>query len=108
MQRLQEALRAREEAHVRALLALQLRDVERQFAAPEVDAIPVESALLGDETRRERRASRLQRQLVAPRIALGQHFQPEIVVEAQIEQRAVHVEQDGVDLVPARQRRIAP
>ena len=43
---------ARQKTHVRAHLAFQLRDVERQLAAPEIAAVPVEGALLGDETRR--------------------------------------------------------
>jgi len=30
-------------------------------------------------------------------VALGQVFEPEVVVEVQVEQGAVHVEQDGVD-----------
>ena len=89
---------------MRAHFALQLRDVQRQLATPEVDAVPVERALLGDEARRERRAGCLQRQRVTLGVALGHDFQPEIVIEAQVEQRAVHVEQHGVDFVPARHR----
>ena len=103
VQRLQKLLCPGQESHVLAHFAFQLGDVERQLAAPEVDAVPVERPLLGDEARLECRASGLQRQLVTLGVALGQHFQPEIVVEAQIEQRAVHVEQDGVDLVPTWQ-----
>ena len=70
VQRLQEPLGTRQKAHVRAHFALQLRDVERQLAAPEIDAVPVECSLLGDEQWREPRARRLQRQVVAPRVAL--------------------------------------
>jgi hypothetical protein len=33
-------------------------------------------------------------------VALRQVGEPEVVVEVQVEQRAVHVQQDGVDLVP--------
>ena len=53
VQRLQEPLGTRQEAHVRAHFALQLRNVERQLAAPEIDAVPVQRSLLGDEQRRE-------------------------------------------------------
>lgn len=33
-------------------------------------------------------------------VALGQVFQPEMVVEVQIQQRAVHVQQNGIDVGP--------
>ncbi len=35
-------------------------------------------------------------------VALRQVGEPEVVVEVQVEQGAVHVQQDGVDLVPGQ------
>nr|GFD07834.1 hypothetical protein [Tanacetum cinerariifolium] len=37
-------------------------------------------------------------------IALGQVLQPEMVVEVQVEQRSVHIQQNGVDIAPGQRR----
>src|SRR5687768_6351607 len=36
-------------------------------------------------------------------ISFGQKLQPEVIVKSQVEQRAVHVEQYGIDGFPGRQ-----
>ena len=41
-------------------------------------------------------------------IALGQVFEPEVVVEVQVEQGAVHIQQHGVDGVPGQQHGKCP
>ncbi len=45
------------------------------------------------------------RQTVLARVPLGHDFEPEVVVEREIEQRAVHVDEHGVDARSNRQRR---
>ena len=78
-------------------LFLELHNIEREFATPEVEAIPVEGAgvtfVMGGEMRACDLRSKTVKLCIAPRHVL----KPEVVVEVQIEQGAVHVEKDGID-----------
>jgi hypothetical protein len=88
-------------------LVFQRGDIELELATPEIGAVPVERSLPCSEARAQRSVRFGERDRVMPREPLGNDLQPEIVVEAQIEQRAIHIEQDGIDLGPgSRARRL--
>jgi hypothetical protein len=86
-------------------LLFQQRDVEVELLAPVVDAVPGHRALdrAGALGKHGTRVGERQRVTlgVTPRHVL----EPEVVVEMQIEQRAVHVQQQRADLLPVDQRR---
>src|SRR5690606_8876918 len=96
----QTLLRARQKTDVLAQLVLQSCDIELEGSAPIVRAIPVERSLLGGEQGRQNFLRALDADAAALRIALGNGLAPEIVVETQVEERAVHVEQHRVDAGP--------
>ncbi|MFO1467299.1 MAG: DEAD/DEAH box helicase [Steroidobacteraceae bacterium] len=96
----QELLGLRQELDLFVHAALDVRDVEPEFAAPVVDAIPVERAHGGAELRREDLAGTRRRETVRARVVRRHQFLPEPGVEAQVEQRTVHVEQHGIDARP--------
>ncbi|MEX0898316.1 MAG: hypothetical protein WD944_02465 [Steroidobacteraceae bacterium] len=83
--------------------ALQGHDVERQRLAPEIDAIPVERALRRLEDGAHQAPRLVERHVPALGVAPRQELFPEMHVPAEIKQRAVHVEQDGVDRSPVRE-----
>src|SRR5690606_33767162 len=83
-----------------AHLPLQLGDVELQLLAPVVDAVPVEGAPLGVEQGGQLRPRGGPVEAVALGVAGRQVLLPEVVVEVEVEQGAIHVEQDGVDGAP--------
>ena len=94
---IEEVRRAGQVADVRAHLGLQRGDVEAEFLAPVIDAVPVQRAALGVEARLQLREGRdrVEPALRAPPVR--QRLEPEQVVEAQVEDRAVHVEANGFD-----------
>ncbi len=83
-------------------LVLEFADRQVQFPAPEIQAVPVELAGVFAEQRLEHGVGFGATEAIAFGIALGQVFQPEVVVEVQVEQGAVHVEQHGVDGGPGQ------
>ena len=87
-------------------LAVRFRacDVQPQLAAPVIDAIPVQRAFAGPEAGRADAPSRRLDVEAARRCAYsaGMTLEPEVVVERQIEQRAVEIEQNGIYVVPRR------
>ena len=83
---------------------LEAHDVQLQLGLPEIHRIPVEGAGAGVKARHQFLASAARRQAARRGIALRQMHLPEMVVEIQVEQGAVHVEQDAVDARPVEQR----
>jgi hypothetical protein len=92
----------RQPGDVVAHRALEHRDVERERAAPVVDAVPVERAVGPVENRPHQAMRLVDRDAAARCEPARQYFLPEQLVESEIEQRAVHVEQHGVDRLPVR------
>ena len=78
-------------------LAVERGDIDPQFPAPVVDAIPVERALLGGKHRFELLLGGNDGDRIRSRIFAGHQLAPEMIVEPEIEDRAVHVEQHGID-----------
>ena len=83
-----------------AQFALERRDVETQFVAPVIHAVPVERAALRLEPRLELGHGRLVIEAARCTPAARQHLEPEQVVEMQVEHGAVHVETHPVDAGP--------
>ena len=77
-----------------------LLDVQLQFAGPEVDTVPVQLTVHGAVLVTEHRPGRLGADADFGTVGGGHQLFPEIVVEVQIEQRAVHVKHDGIDFCP--------
>ena len=99
-------LPAKEQLGVRAQgdqvgdLTLEFADRQFQLAAPEVRAVPVQRAGVLAKQRQQLGLGQRQTDAMVLGITLRQVLEPEVIVEMQIEQGAVHVQQDGVDLVP--------
>ena len=81
-------------------LLLELRDVEAELARPVVHTVPVERALGFFVARHQLGLRGLEGERVFLGVAPRHVLQPEVVVVVQVEQRAVHVEQHGVDFFP--------
>jgi hypothetical protein len=96
----QEMTSHRQPRDLVACRPLQCGNIEGKCAAPVFDAVPVERPVgrLGD--RLHEPACLVDRQVPAFCNTPRQEFLPETVVEAQVEQRAVHVEQHRVDGQP--------
>ena len=77
--------RARQEPNVLAVLALQRLQIETEIACPVIEAVPVERADLGCETRRERGSRLRNGHTVLVRIAFRYDIEPEVIVEREIE-----------------------
>ena len=99
-QRLEEVRHVRVHVDEVGDFLLQAGDVELQFARPVIHAVPVQRAGLGAVDVGEAAARHGRRQAVALGIADGDMLLPEMVVEMQVEQRPIHVEEDGVEAVP--------
>ena len=84
--------------------ALEGHDIQRQFPGPVIQAIPGQRAFHRPGTGRHLGASLVERHLVALGVARRHQFPPELVVEPQIQQGAVHVEQDGANQRPGQPR----
>jgi hypothetical protein len=100
----QKLFRSRQESHLRQRLALDAADVELQFTRPIFDAIPLQRSLHLDELRRQQPLSFRGPKTVGGRVTAGDQFQPKPIVEAQVEQCAVHIEQHRVDGRPVDRR----
>ncbi len=96
----QELLRARQPADALAGRTLQCRHIEPQLAAPVIHAIPVQRALAGAKAWLQLLARLVGSKGARRAIHRGQVVPPEVGVEGEVEQRAIEVEQDGVDLIP--------
>ncbi|MNF95434.1 hypothetical protein D3C84_781860 [compost metagenome] len=83
-------------------LALEVADRQLEFAAPEIRAVPVELAGVLMEQRQQLGIGQCAADTVVLGIALRQVLHPEVIIEVQVEQGAVHVEQHGVDLGPGQ------
>jgi hypothetical protein len=99
-QGIEEFGRPIEVADLCAHLVFEGWNIEPQFIAPVIDAIPLERAPPGIEARLQRRQRRSQVQSARLAPQSRHRFEPEQVVEAQVEHRAVHVEAHGVDALP--------
>lgn len=84
-------------------ILLQQGEVKIQLTAPEIHAVPVELSLL---------AAKACNQVVAGSVGIHAVFlaiddrymvQPEMVVEIEVEQRTIHIQQDGVYTLPVNQ-----
>ena len=83
-------------------LLLEGSDVEPQRFAPVIHAVPVEGAADGLVVRLDLHSGLGQRQAEPLGIALGYQLLPEVVVKMEIDQGAIHIEQDSVYLVPGQ------
>src|SRR5579859_5158849 len=93
----QELLRVGQHLDQVLHLPLQGHDVHVQLPGPVLQGIPGERALHSPETRHERLQGGLGRQAVALAEAQRQVLQPEMVVEMQVQERAVHVQENRMD-----------
>ena len=80
--------------------AFQGNDVEFELGGPVIGAIPVQAVLFALEALMQGAAAGLGFDLVQLRETLGQMVLPEVVVEVEVEQGAVHIEENGVDGAP--------
>src|SRR5690606_38040289 len=83
-------------------LSLHLANRQVQFAGPEVQAIPAQLALMRVEQRAQLQLGHGEAGAVQFGIALGQKFEPEVIIEMQVQQGAVHVQQDSIDSGPGQ------
>ncbi|QHB25576.1 hypothetical protein TCK1_230 [Pseudomonas monteilii] len=102
--RRQESVGIRPQGNQVGDFLLQLANRQAQLAAPEVQAIPVQRAGIAFEQRLQLHFRHGPAYSVQLGIALGQVLQPEAVVVVQVEQGAVHVQQDGIDGRPGKNR----
>ncbi|MNI49893.1 hypothetical protein D3C73_1045310 [compost metagenome] len=85
--------------------SFQFQFAHRQFqlGAPEVQAIPLQLPGIAFEQRLQLHFGHGPTHAVQVGVTLGQVLEPEVVVEVQVQQRAVHVQQNGVDVAPRQQ-----
>src|SRR5690606_10347230 len=102
LQRLEEQVRIRPQLDEVRHLALELDDRQIQLPGPEVQTIPVHLPLDPVHQWMDALLRPFQRLPVPGRIATGQILDPEMVVEMQIQQGAIHVQQDGIDGIPVQ------
>ncbi|MDT4872257.1 hypothetical protein FQZ97_1074330 [compost metagenome] len=83
----------------------QLQFAHRQFqlGAPEIQAIPLQLAGVALEQRLQLHLGHRPAHAMQFGVALGQVFEPEMVVVMQVQQGAVHVQQNRIDLMPGQQ-----
>ena len=104
-QQVKEVRGAVEVADLVAQFVLERRDVEPEFVAPVIHAVPVERAALRVEPRPQLRHRRVVIEAACLAPAPRQHLEPEQVVEMQVEHGAVHVEAHDVDAGPVGDRK---
>src|SRR5690606_36558287 len=97
----QEARRARQITDQMPVTSFQRDEIELQLRAPMLEAIPRERARDALLARRELALRGVESEPVPLSVAGRHELAPEEIVEREIEQRAVHVDQHGIDLVPA-------
>ncbi len=89
-------------------LFLQLHDVDTQLSRPVIEAVPLQRSLTGGDALMQifGRLGGAEAEMLG--VARGQMLKPEEVVEMKVEQGAVHVQQDRVDLLPVNHGAIMP
>jgi hypothetical protein len=102
--RRQEPLHARQRGDQVRIAGLERGHVQAQLAAPVIHAVPGQLPAPAAKQRFQVGARIGQRQATGLGVVLRQVLLPEGVVELEVEQRAVHVEHDGVDRVPVDER----
>ena len=90
-------MRAGQKAHLPNGLALDAADIQLEFTAPVFDAIPLQRAPDFDELWSQQVLCFLERKPVRRRVPARNQLLPKPIVEAKIEQCAVHVEQHRID-----------
>jgi hypothetical protein len=105
---LEKFARARKEPDQMAVSMLQRFHVETELAAPMVEAVPVECPLDRVEAPRQPVARLGGSATFELCVARRHELEPEVIVEGEIEQRAVHVDEHRVDAVPFDPRRRRP
>ena len=103
LDRLQKRIRVRAQRDQVRGLQFQLTHRQLQFGAPEIQAIPLQLAGMAFKQWLQFHLGHGPAHTVQFGVTLGQVFQPEMVVEVQVQQRAVHIEQNGVDVSPGQQ-----
>lgn len=88
-------------------LVLECDDIETEAGRPEVQAVPVQRALVASEFVHQLGFRVVDAKIPGLCEPLRQVFQPEMVVKVEIEQGAVHVEQHGVDAGPVNHGLVA-
>ena len=81
-------------------LLLEQGDVQPQFPAPMVDAIPLQGPLDIAIARQQLLLGRGLGHATRQCISLGHVLEPKMIVEMQVQQGSVHVQQDRIDVVP--------
>ena len=74
------------------------RNIEVQCLAPVVEAIPIQLATLTCEDGRQRFLTGSDVEAALPAPLTRDYGAPEMIVELEIEERAVHVQQNGIEL----------
>jgi hypothetical protein len=96
------------------LRALGRHHSQSELAAPVAHAIPAQGAFAGAKPGGKRRFGLLQGQRLRRGIDRGNEIEPEVVVEPQVEERAIKIQQGRIYMVPnelfnlGRHRRIIP
>ena len=101
--RRQEGVRIRAQGDQVRGFQFQFAHWQLEFGTPEIQAVPLQQTGIAFEQRLQFQLGHGPADPVQVGITLGQVLQPEMVVEVQIQQRAVHVQQNGVDVVPGQQ-----
>ncbi len=87
---------------LRQQLLLEGANIEPQGLAPVIHAVPVEGAVDGVIVDVDLRFGFIQRQTEPLGVTLRHQLLPEVVVKMEIDQGAIHIEQDSVYLVPGQ------
>ncbi|MNI68923.1 hypothetical protein D3C73_1246460 [compost metagenome] len=99
----QEGVRIRAQGDQMSGFQFQLAHRQLQFGTPEIQAVPLQLAGIAFKQRLQFHIGHGPTHSVPFGIALWQVLQPEMVVEVQVQQRAVHVQQNGIDIAPGQQ-----
>lgn len=95
-QMLHETLGLRAPANAMGIGRLYLWDIEIQRLAPEIQTIPVEPTLLLDKKGCQRFLTGRDIESALPTPLAGNNRAPEMIVEFEIEEGAVHVQQNRI------------
>src|SRR5690606_23945978 len=98
--RFEELGRTGQKANPVHMRAFELFDVEAQAARPMIEAIPRQRTDDGLETRPELEPRLFDAEPAHARVMLRNDLEPEKIIEREVEQRAVHVDEHGVDAFP--------
>ncbi len=97
---------ARLKNDARARIAFDGHDVESKLAAPVIDRVPVERALDRAEFRPEPLERLREIEPIELGVAARNEVEPELIIELEVEERAVHVKEHGIDAGPVDGRRV--